>query len=295
MEARKRYGRAFARSYRFAQSTTVSGTSDWPGRGSQAAPLSVMVLGGWLTEPVFDRQVALTMTSSTLHIAGRDTPPSDEERTTRNWGGGDTPFSPFFPGEPGGPWGPVAPAGPLGPGSPFSPLSPLSPLGPEQPARPRPGQGCRREGRSFASESRLWVDQGDQRSRAAQRSRKLRSVSALTDHEVSSHLRQAGSAILAVEQVDKRQHDRTSSFDHGAMLRWRLFPAAFAGRRKRFRPAVKMVSSGPLHGLARSTAVGKLDRPVNSCAASICEYERIPLRGLVDMLRITAGDGSRWC
>ena len=74
----------------------------------------MIVLGDWLAEPAFDRQVALTMTSSALHIAGRDTPPSDEERTTRNWGGGDTPFSPFFPGEPGGPWGPVAPAGPLG-------------------------------------------------------------------------------------------------------------------------------------------------------------------------------------
>lgn len=91
----------------------------------------MIVLGGWLAEPAFDRQVALTMTSSTLHIAGRDTPPSDDERTTRNWGGGAPPFSPFFPGEPGGPWGPVAPAGPLGPAPPLSPLSPLSPLGPE--------------------------------------------------------------------------------------------------------------------------------------------------------------------
>ena len=79
-----------------------------------------------------ERQVALTMTSSTPHIAGRDTPPSEDDRTTRNCGGGETPFSPFFPA---GPWGPCGPGGRLGrprPVSPFSPLSPLSPLGPEQ-------------------------------------------------------------------------------------------------------------------------------------------------------------------
>jgi hypothetical protein len=101
LEARKILpAQALVNPHRFAQRTTASGTSDWPGRGSQAAPLSVIVLGAWLTDPVFDRHVALTMTSSMPHIAGRDTPPSDEERTTRNCGGGDTPFSPFFPGGP---------------------------------------------------------------------------------------------------------------------------------------------------------------------------------------------------
>jgi hypothetical protein len=48
--------------------------SDWFGRGSQDAPESLIVLGVCSTEPVRDRQVALTMTSSTPHIAGRDRP-----------------------------------------------------------------------------------------------------------------------------------------------------------------------------------------------------------------------------
>jgi hypothetical protein len=52
----------------------VSGISDWFGRGSQAAPESLIVLGVCSAEPVRDRQVALTRTSSTLHIAGRDKP-----------------------------------------------------------------------------------------------------------------------------------------------------------------------------------------------------------------------------
>jgi hypothetical protein len=59
-----------------------------------------MVLGDVSTAPVGDKQVALTITSSLPHIAGCENPPSDEERTTRNWGGGDTPFSPFYPGVP---------------------------------------------------------------------------------------------------------------------------------------------------------------------------------------------------
>jgi hypothetical protein len=92
------------------------------------------VFGAWLAEPVLEIQVALTMVSSIPHIADRDTLPSEDDLTTRNWGGGETPFSPFFPAGPGGPCGPGGPAGPAGPGSPFSPLSPLSPLGPEQPA-----------------------------------------------------------------------------------------------------------------------------------------------------------------
>jgi hypothetical protein len=69
---------------RLAHRMTVSGISDWFGRGSQAAPESLIVLGVCSTEPVRDRQVALTRTSSTLHIAGRDKPFSGDARTTRN-------------------------------------------------------------------------------------------------------------------------------------------------------------------------------------------------------------------
>jgi hypothetical protein len=115
----------------------MSGISDWLGRGSQAAPESLIVLGVCSAEPVRDRQVALTRTSSTLHIAGRDKPFSGDARTTRNCWGGDTPFSPFLPAGPCGPCGPGGPAGPAGPGSPLAPASPLSPLEPEHPATAR--------------------------------------------------------------------------------------------------------------------------------------------------------------
>ena len=119
---------------RLAQRITASGTTAWPRVEVQSAPLSPTVWGAWVTEPVLDRQDALTITSSAAHIAGREIPPSLVERTTRNCGGGETPFSPFLPAGPGGPCGPGGPGGPAGPGSPFSPLSPLSPFGPEQPA-----------------------------------------------------------------------------------------------------------------------------------------------------------------
>ncbi len=115
----------------------MSGISDWFGRGSQAAPESLIVLGVCSTDPVRDRQVALTKTSSTLHIAGRDKPFSGDARTTRKCWGGDTPFSPFLPAGPCGPCRPGGPAGPAGPGSPLAPASPLSPLGPEHPATAR--------------------------------------------------------------------------------------------------------------------------------------------------------------
>jgi hypothetical protein len=65
----------------------------------------------------------------------------------------------------------------------------------------------------------------------------------LTDHGVSSHLRQAGSAILAVEQVDKRQHDRTSLFDHGANAAPTIVSGGFRGQAKAVSSGVKMVSS----------------------------------------------------
>jgi hypothetical protein len=41
----------------------------------------------------------------------------------------------------------------------------------------------------------------------------VKAALALAGETLPSHLKQSCSAILAVEQVDKRQHDRTSSFD----------------------------------------------------------------------------------
>jgi hypothetical protein len=63
---------------------TASGAWVWLGWGSQLAPLSPIVFGAWFTEPNFDKQVALTIISSTPHSAGFAIPPSAAERTTRN-------------------------------------------------------------------------------------------------------------------------------------------------------------------------------------------------------------------
>jgi hypothetical protein len=115
----------------FAQRMTASGVSVWPDCASQLAPVSPSVFAAWFTKPAFDKHVALTMTSSTEHMAGFAIPPSAAERTTRNWSGGDTPSFPFCPGLPAGP---CCPFWPCWPGGPASPLSPLSPFGPEKPA-----------------------------------------------------------------------------------------------------------------------------------------------------------------
>src|SRR5665213_2758088 len=72
------------------------------------------------------------MISSRPHIAALAIAPSVEDRTTRNWAGGDTPSLPSLPG---GPASPCLPCAPVCPVAPVSPLSPLSPLGPEQPAK----------------------------------------------------------------------------------------------------------------------------------------------------------------
>jgi hypothetical protein len=64
-------------------------------------------------------------------------------------------------------------------------------------------------------------------------------ASALARQILSSNLEQAGSAIRTINQVQEREHDRTSLFDHGADAARGLFPAAFAGRRKWFRRAAK--------------------------------------------------------
>ena len=83
--------------YRFAQRITAVGASAWPDCASQVAPLSPIVLAAWLAEPSFDMQVALTITSSTAHMASFAIPFSEVDRTTRNWGGGDTPSLPAGP------------------------------------------------------------------------------------------------------------------------------------------------------------------------------------------------------
>jgi hypothetical protein len=41
-------------------------------------------LGAWLAEPILEKQVALTITSSLPHSAGFDATPSADPRTTRN-------------------------------------------------------------------------------------------------------------------------------------------------------------------------------------------------------------------
>jgi hypothetical protein len=43
-----------------------------------------MVLGASLTEPIFDKQVALTITLSAAHIAGFASPFSTDNLITRN-------------------------------------------------------------------------------------------------------------------------------------------------------------------------------------------------------------------
>jgi hypothetical protein len=70
-------------------------------------------------------------------------------------------------------------------------------------------------------------------------------AAALAGQILSSHLEQAGSAIRTIKQVQEREHDRTSLFDHVADAARGLFPAAFAGRRKQLRRGAKMVSSEP--------------------------------------------------
>jgi hypothetical protein len=117
-----------------AQRMTGWGGLLCPGSASQFAPLSPRVLGVSAITPVFTMQVALTIISSSPHMAAFTIPPSVVPRTTRNCGGGETPSLPSFPGGPAGPCGPGEPAIPAGPGSPLSPLSPFSPFTP-QPVR----------------------------------------------------------------------------------------------------------------------------------------------------------------
>jgi hypothetical protein len=116
--------------------------------------------------------------------------------------------------------------------------------------------------------------------------------SALAGEALPSHLRQAGSAVLAVKQVQERQHDRTSLFDQ-----WRPCCAGTVSGRFRRQPKAvslgdKMVSSEPGE---RSTAVETSGRPVDSCAASSCEQGEILAARFVDMLRIFARTASGRC
>lgn len=64
-------------------------------------------------------------------------------------------------------------------------------------------------------------------------------AAALAGQILSSHLEQAGSAIRTIKQVQEREHDRTSLFDHQVDAARGPFPAAFAGGRKRFRRGQK--------------------------------------------------------
>jgi hypothetical protein len=112
----------------------------------------------------------------------------------------------------------------------------------------------------------------------------------LTGQMVPSHLKQAGSAISAVEQVEELEHDRTSLFDQCKGYCAETVSGRFRVPPKTVSSGLKMVSSEPEH---RDGAVEMSGGPVDSCAASICERERILARGLVDMLRISTGNRSR--
>jgi hypothetical protein len=76
-------------------------------------------------------------------------------------------------------------------------------------------------------------------------------AAALAGQILPSHLEQAGSAIGAIEQVQEREHDRTSLFDHQADAARSPFPAAFAGRRKRLRRGQKWFRQNQPRGRRR--------------------------------------------
>jgi hypothetical protein len=69
-------------------------------------------------------------------------------------------------------------------------------------------------------------------------------AAALAGQILPSHLEQAGSAIGAIEQVQEREHDRTSLFDHQADAA-RTVSGRFRGQEKTASSGAKMVSSEP--------------------------------------------------
>lgn len=147
-----------------------------------------------------------------------------------------------------------------------------------------------------------WRDRPGRGSRAARRTDRDRrqlngtaistgaGVSMLAGEIMPSHLHEAGPAISTIKQVQKRKHDPTSLLTNEAMLHLRPFPAAFAAKRKRFRRRRKWFRR---NGCGDGGLVENSGRAVDSCAASACARERIPVRRLVDMLRINACEGSR--